>query len=591
MCIPGEEEWYFSHRRPRQVDLCFVPGYHKMLEESFFQHSCVSCIRLASSSKLKTISHILLPSAIVRKRYQELYFSGCKLDNILLSIEKIGSSLFLPLSSRMNDTNLSLLRKYWADLQYEFVLEQEFCVHRISIEVYTRWSVSVNRCNVFVGGANSTVLFERKKNFHATSLPTLTQECPMSFRKLHLVILDFLGSRNTILTILFPLNVDMNMFGPWTLRAGCSFSPSRYGIREEEIMTKILGIFLLEIDSPSIPTALWYDEYNLSLSTWPFHLLSMLLDCLSPFQHRTESEKTFALAHLIDWSWDNTDLVHEGDEHCKDFSFRISSECSITNCWVILNKLSISSNFVFLQISEFVKEFGSRWKAAFIDEAKNNSNVNTMVLYACIDNVRRLMTFPISSPKLSRFSLWQILSMYWWFMYICSEFLSLTHTEQFSLCYWSMTVVSHYCVFGVESSRQLFPAATGILWCRLAWEYPISDLEANRMLFPRCYFDFFHRYSLDWPQIPNFLLAFAIGEPSLEVVSSDTCLIVGLRPLIIILITASFSSQVYNWDSLWEQSVNFLFSSDMLGLGFGIKNCPSFLLAKMFGLGIVFGWT
>ena len=37
------------------------------------------------------------------------------------------------------------------------------------------------------------------------------------------------------------------------------------------------------------------------------------------------------------------------------------------------------------------------------------------------------------------------------------------------------------------------------------------------------------------------------------------------------------------------QLINLLFSLDMLGLGFGIKNCPSFLVASMFGLNIVFG--
>ena len=35
----------------------------------------------------------------------------------------------------------------------------------------------------------------------------------------------------------------------------------------------------------------------------------------------------------------------------------------------------------------------------------------------------------------------------------------------------------------------------------------------------------------------------------------DTCLTVGLRPLMIILITASLSSRMYNWDSPWEESL------------------------------------
>ena len=36
------------------------------------------------------------------------------------------------------------------------------------------------------------------------------------------------------------------------------------------------------------------------------------------------------------------------------------------------------------------------------------------------------------------------------------------------------------------------------------------------------------------------------------------------------------------------QLVNLLFSGDMLGLGFGIKNCASFLVASVFGLSFVF---
>ena len=85
----------------------------------------------------------------------------------------------------------------------------------------------------------------------------------------------------------------------------------------------------------------------------------------------------------------------------------------------------------------------------------------------------------------------------------------------------------------------------------------------------------------------------------------DTCLIVGLRPFIVILITASLCSKLYSWDSLWEECVffenvihlthlvNLQFSGDMLGLGSGIKNHPSFLVAGMFGLSFVIGsmWT
>ena len=48
-----------------------------------------------------------------------------------------------------------------------------------------------------------------------------------------------------------------------------------------------------------------------------------------------------------------------------------------------------------------------------------------------------------------------------------------------TVCFWSC------------SSRQLFPAATGKFSCRLAWEYPTSDLEVNSPTVSSCYFHFF----------------------------------------------------------------------------------------------------
>ena len=51
----------------------------------------------------------------------------------------------------------------------------------------------------------------------------------------------------------------------------------------------------------------------------------------------------------------------------------------------------------------------------------------------------------------------------------------------------------------------------------------------------------------------------------------DTCLIVGLPPLIIILITASLSSKMYNWDSPWEECV-------LVGTQSTSLNCSTFCL-------------
>ena len=82
----------------------------------------------------------------------------------------------------------------------------------------------------------------------------------------------------------------------------------------------------------------------------------------------------------------------------------------------------------------------------------------------------------------------------------------------------------------------------------------------------------------------------------------DTCLIVGLRPLMTILVTASLSSKMYSWDSLWEecvlvttwstptQLVNLLFSGDILGLGFGSKNYPNLVAPVSWWLTCL-GWV
>ena len=61
----------------------------------------------------------------------------------------------------------------------------------------------------FVGCIIPFSLFERKKSFHTAFLPTQdTNMSPVSLREVHRVILDFSpGIRNTILIILFPLNV------------------------------------------------------------------------------------------------------------------------------------------------------------------------------------------------------------------------------------------------------------------------------------------------------------------------------------------------------------------------------------------------
>ena len=59
--------------------------------------------------------------------------------------------------------------------------------------------------------------------------------------------------------------------------------------------------------------------------------------------------------------------------------------------------------------------------------------------------------------------------------------------------------------------------------------------------------------NLIWILGSKFILSKNQSRATLWVL--DTCLIVGLRPLIIILMTVSLSSKMYNWDPPWEESV------------------------------------
>ena len=70
------------------------------------------------------------------------------------------------------------------------------------------------------------------------------------------------------------------------------------------------------------------------------------------------------------------------------------------------------------------------------------------------------------------------------------------------------------------------------------------------------------RMSASWFLVSTYLiwifgskLILSNNQSSATLWVLDTCLIVGLRPLIIILMTASFSSKMYNWDSPWEECV------------------------------------
>ena len=120
-------------------------------------------------------------------------------------------------------------------------------------------------------------------------------------------------------------------------------------------------------------------------------------------------------------------------------------------------------------------------------------------------------------------------------------------------------------------------------WCWINTESDSTHLSRNFLYLECLQVSFWCQHIWFGFWVPSWSYQNNLSRATLWVL--DTCLIVGLRPLIVILITASLSSKMYNWDSPWEErvlvgtrstSLNWstpYFSIDMLGLGFGITNC------------------
>ena len=90
VCIPGIEEWLFPIHRNHQVEVCTSSLLsHDIGNKFVFSHDGVSCILLASASKLRTFSRILFPGAVVEGGTMSCTSSGCNLVNSLLSTEKL----------------------------------------------------------------------------------------------------------------------------------------------------------------------------------------------------------------------------------------------------------------------------------------------------------------------------------------------------------------------------------------------------------------------------------------------------------------------------------------------------------------------
>ena len=136
----------------------------------------------------------------------------------------------------------------------------------------------------------------------------------------------------------------------------------------------------------------------------------------------------------------------------------------------MLSSLQIFTNFVFLWMSEFIKKSGPKWVAALIDEAKNIHLVNTLVLYASIENVALIADIPNFSK------LWKILSMYRWFVY--SMFLnSGVRMLQVSLCQEG----SLHSVFGFDPSA---PVSWNLLLSTQLENFRLPIFESPSIQFP-----------------------------------------------------------------------------------------------------------
>ena len=187
----GTKEELFPIRRPHLVEVCTGSRLPQDIGSKLFRIivSAVSYRPARRSSKL--FSHPV-SSCLCRRRYQELYFFRFQLGQNLVVHRITGSSLLFfcrtelitPIRHCSINTELIYRMNY---------LEQELSVHQISVEVkgcFTflliqdsttqgtdtleyRMTSFFEWLQHFVGCTLPLPFFEREKNFHTTSLPTL----------------------------------------------------------------------------------------------------------------------------------------------------------------------------------------------------------------------------------------------------------------------------------------------------------------------------------------------------------------------------------------------------------------------------------
>ena len=248
LSIPGIEEWLFPIRRLHLVEFCAASRLSHDIGSKLFRiivwavfywpalrsskHFLASCVQLLLSEEIPRV--VLLPVFNVVN-------TCCPHEDKFVH--------FLLLSSRIGDTNSLLLRKYWADLQNELFGTRVLCssnVHWSEWYFYLFFSFKIPRLKALIlsntrwpvfeslyhfVGCRIPPFFERKKNFHTTSLPTLNPKMSN--------VLAGISSRNSWLSRYSKYNYhhflkSMSLIWSfWTPRAGCSFSPSLAGSLEQ----------------------------------------------------------------------------------------------------------------------------------------------------------------------------------------------------------------------------------------------------------------------------------------------------------------------------------------------------------------------
>ena len=268
-------------------------------------------------------------------------------------------------------TNSQLLRK--TELIHRVNdSEQEFCVRSIRIEVCgvschsssgiprlkapillnTGWPASLNRSTIWVAVESHSPLegFEDPPYHFFSSPGPRNVQCPCE----NLFAYSLTSSEFEIQIPSFPfivqtmsLNTDMKMirsviFSGSVFRFRKSFWIS-WRICNDENPWKIFHSD--SIASPPIPSnSLWKETLKILPLHLPILWLQLCFDSSFPSIER----------HVL-VLWPTGWLDCEGDALSIVFTFRISSECSNINFWVMLNRLWSSSRFVFLWTSKFAK--------------------------------------------------------------------------------------------------------------------------------------------------------------------------------------------------------------------------------------------